>query len=687
MGRLRLLTFALALVAAAGAVAARQQSPPASPRFRSVADLIQVDVSVLDSRRQPVKGLTAADFVVIEKGRERVVEAFTAIDLPDGVSPADATAWISQVPSDVATNQSGAEEGRIVVILMDRTIPPGQATQTAQRVAAAAVEALGPGDLGALVSTSGGVPVNLTSDRDRLVRAVGQRDWSTGSSTESREIEASLGGAVEAETGSALTDLSSPLIDGRCLCGLCVLETITNVAQSLESMPRRRKSLLFVGSNLILQYGQMPTPPGSPVEPQIGCDLKLRDARDAMWRALDRSGITIHSIDPGGLQVVGPTAQASSTIRGAAGRGAFASAVQENLQAQGTLGVLPERTGGRVVMNTNGPEERVPDIVRESASYYVLGFRPSEPLVPGEVREISVRVNRRDVKVHARKQYVVPAPPAVPATAAATRESLGTAIRATLPVADTRVAMAAAAFASRSGTSGTVAVTLDLTAVVAAADLSADAAVPVSVAVAAYDRGGRPLAASDGIVSVPRADGSRPERIETLVRLDLPPGEHEIRAAVAVQGTGLASSVFAPVTVPSFASLPLALSHISLAAGRGTVTVPPDLLGDEWPVVPTTRRVFRNTETVQAVMRIYQGVLLQNPIEPVTMTGSILDASGAVRMRQTLEFQPAEFGRARTAEAKLTLPVARLSPGEYVFSVEARKGERVAGRAVRFEVE
>ena len=44
-----------------------------------------------------------------------------------------------------------------------------------------------------------------------------------------------------------------PLNDSRCLCGLCVLETITRVAEAVQSTPRRPKLLLFIGSSMIWQ--------------------------------------------------------------------------------------------------------------------------------------------------------------------------------------------------------------------------------------------------------------------------------------------------------------------------------------------------------------------------------------------------------------------------------------------------
>jgi hypothetical protein len=91
------------------------------PVFRAGVELIQLDVSVLDGRRQPVRGLTAADFTVLEDGVPRPVRAFTVVNLPG--RERHTAAWIDAVPPDVATNQIGEQDGRIVVILMDRSIP------------------------------------------------------------------------------------------------------------------------------------------------------------------------------------------------------------------------------------------------------------------------------------------------------------------------------------------------------------------------------------------------------------------------------------------------------------------------------------------------------------------------------------------------------------------------------------
>ncbi|MEO7273803.1 MAG: hypothetical protein ABIX28_21585, partial [Vicinamibacterales bacterium] len=56
---------------AAGVALHAQEPAPQTPqaRFRARADLVQVEVTVLDDRRRPVHGLTIADFTLLQDGR------------------------------------------------------------------------------------------------------------------------------------------------------------------------------------------------------------------------------------------------------------------------------------------------------------------------------------------------------------------------------------------------------------------------------------------------------------------------------------------------------------------------------------------------------------------------------------------------------------------------------------------
>lgn len=289
---------AAALLAVAAVVTAQEPVP----QFSAATDLVQVDVSVLDSRRRPVRGLTAADFVVLEDGQPRPVEAFTEVVLPAREQAVDSS-WARAVPSDVAGNQAGEREGRVVILLMDRSIPVGQPTFAARQIASTAIDSLGPADLGAVLSTGVGLRrQNLTANKTLLRRLVNDPsvDWSQGASAESAAIEfdrEKVQREMVRDMGINPDSVKAPftdLTDGRCLCGACVPDTITAVAEALDDLPRYRKLVLFVGSAVRWQTD----------DDRGGCSVMLRSARNRMMAALERSSVTIHSIDPSGLEVV-----------------------------------------------------------------------------------------------------------------------------------------------------------------------------------------------------------------------------------------------------------------------------------------------------------------------------------------------------------------------------------------------
>jgi VWFA-related protein len=662
---------------AAVAVHLHAQAPAPRPVFRGGTDLVQVDVSVLDKKRHPVRGLTAEDFSIFEDGQPREIQAFTEVDLPDRVRAQDAS-WMLEVPRDVVTNQTAREEGRLVIILLDRTIPLGEPTVTARRIAAAVINQLGPGDLGAVVSTSNGAGQNVTSDRTRLLRTLEESDLSTDISDEAKEIEA----AIFASTGRSWNTLN----DGRCLCGICVLDTIARVADAVQDTPGRRKVLFFIGSDLILQAAGS----ASSARNDVGCEKRLTEAREAMFRAVDRANLTIHSLDPSGLVNVSPVTRASSTLRGVQVSAAILSAASDNLQRQGDLQVLPDRTGGRAVMNTNGPDVVVPEIYQESDSYYLIGFRPADPSPNGRFHQIIVKTTRRGLDVHARSGYTArAAAERAGAGSAAVSEPVRAALTGLLPSSATPVDMNAATFAVPGARTAAVVLTIG---VEAFAELAAGApaarGAPLEIVASAFDRSGRAkgIARQTLELSWPASASLQDQRFDVLSRLDLPPGEYEIRVAVSSSAEARTASVFSYVTVPAFAAAPLSLSNIIIGATAGTLTAPRDFLSSLLPIVPTTRREFAGTDRLVAFFRVYQGTNRDDPLAPVQLRSSIVDAHDRVIASEVGVLDVGEFAKARTADYYITLPLTALAAGEYLLKVEATMSARAAGRAMRFVV-
>ena len=656
--------FTSFLLAAVSPVWLAAQDPAVPPAFKTGVELVQIDVSVLDGKRQPVRGLAAADFTVLEDGQPRPIRVFETVDLPARPTSGPTTTWEAVSAAAVATNQVGAQDGRLVFILMDRTIPVGQPTVAAKKIAAAAVEALGPGDLAAVVTTSGGIPQTLTANRARLIAALNRGDWSTGISPEQEAITGKL----------------DPLSDGRCLCGICVLDTVTRLADAVRNAPRRSKVLLFIGNSLIVQSG--PRAPSA----DVGCDYRLRDARSTMFDALERSHLTVHSIDPGGLASLAPSGGAPGGKPGQDGpavrRQMLQNAINDHLANQGSLRILPEITGGRTVMNTNAPEMKVPEIFQESDAYYVIGYEPSRTL-RDEARSIKVNVARSGVQVSAMRSVAasVPSLSAASARAARTPSPLESALSGLLPLARVPLDVAAAAFASANGPDAFVSISVNATSF---ADGSA-APLPLDFGVSALDQRGRHVAsAKQGSTILP---GSNPSTAIAVLQthLILKPGDYELRAGVMNRESGLASSVFAQLAIPPFADVPLSLSNLLLGT-RERADGPGDPATPLIPIVPTTQRTFRRGDRVWSFMQVYQGTERKDDLQAVAVRTTVVDDHDQLFYDRSLTLAPSEFVK-RRADVRIILPLDKLPAGRYVFRIDATLGPRTASRGVPFIVE
>jgi hypothetical protein len=139
------------------------------------------------------------------------------------------------------------------------------------------------------------------------------------------------------------------------------------------------------------------------------------------------------------------------------------------------------------------------------------------------------------------------------------------------------------------------------------------------------------------------------------------------------------------VDVPDFRKDKLSLSGVVLNnALAATPTAPVRLLRDVTPLTPTTERAFAASDIVTAFLRVYQGG--NDKPAPVTMRVRILDAAGKSAFDKSDTLAADRFSVERAADYQLRLPLATLSPGDYVLTFDAAAGKVSVKREVRFEV-
>ena len=166
----------------------------------------------------------------------------------------------------------------------------------------------------------------------------------------------------------------------------------------LSGVSGRRKALVFVSEGIDYDI--------TDVMNNSDALTILDETRDAIGAAT-RANVNIYAIDPRGLTALGedgiemmappddPSLRLDMTGLG-----------NDLRNAQDSLRVLSDETGGFAAINANDFSSAFQRIVDENSSYYVMGYYPSNDRRDGRFRRIDVRVTRPGVTVRARKGYV-----------------------------------------------------------------------------------------------------------------------------------------------------------------------------------------------------------------------------------------------------------------------------------------
>lgn len=626
-----LVTVLLAAPVAPVSSDARPKAGQSQPTFRTGVDVVRLDVSVLDSKRRPVRNLTAADFTVLEEGEPRSILAFSAIDVPDG--PAHAVAWLRDVGSDVVTNR--LDTRRIIAIVMDDCYTNIADGQLARTLARRVVDRLGPNDLAGVVFTFMGRAQNFTTDHRQLITAI-------DSFVPKRSPSA---GRFTAAAGSPGTSSGSPLA-----CGMRggLSGTLKDVAVALKDTPEGRKAIVLIS-------------PGVPFSFSLETLEAAEDGDDVMiaFEALQRANVNVYPFDPSGLTTDGIMTGRIDTLR-----------------------VFAEHTGGRAVVATNAPEDHVPQVFIENGSYYLLGIRATDDGDRDRFRKLAVKVNRPDVEVRTRPGYYVARPAKASAKGEARPPSaLDKAFGNVLPTGDLPLTVGVAPFGVPGSRNAVLA--LSIATVRPVSDRVVTETLQLKATAFEYevyrDRGTSVQTLE--LTTRPNSTGER--RFEVPALLTVRPGRYEVRVGGEISG-GASGGVYVAADVPDFAKAKLALSGLILGQPRPAVLEPRDVLADLIPITPSVRREFSTSEPMLGFLRIYQRGM-RTPV-PAQVTTTIVDVTDRRQFADEVTLGPERFARDRSADYRLDLSRARLGPGEHLMTVAVKAANNAARRTVRFTV-
>jgi VWFA-related protein len=674
---------------AAGAVTFGQGAQ--QPVFRASVNLVHVEVVVVDSTGQPVKGLSKDVFRVLDRRQPQTVSVFEEVTR-DPASFAAPTARASSVRADVADNRTAASQ-RLVVMVIDDVHLDKPREDKSKALAREVVDKIGVGASMAVLFTSGRHSTEITEDRSALMAAI---DSLKSGQAERRPLTLHETGGQQANGQEFFQNIQS-------------LKTIDDAARMLGQDDVRRKTFVMisegVNAQMVGMFDNAMTPCEARMNPQTpragqpavnpcGASMALHQTMED----LRRSNVSMYIVDPRGAvseqdldkenfpppnQVVGVASRGrSSTPRRPTGDSPLRDRNPVRLAEDG-MSIMAEASGGFAVTNTDAFDEGIQLIADDLNHYYVLGFTPTDPNGT-EYRPLAVAISGHpDWVLRFRRGYLPGGPPAPPANS----DPL---ISAVTPKTDLPLRLIAVPQPpTKASPNAHVALVLEIGGPKATL-LDAQGLIHDDVSfqiVAVQAKKAQATARVANSAKLTLKAGSAANTSDTVAytiptAMDLAPGAYQLRASATSGQSHVAGSVYLNVDVPDFAADPLGIGGVAIGYSDGTrvavassETPQTDLA---LPFVPTLDRTFAPSDT----LRVYAEVPRTNLTDAVKVTVSLLAASGGKSAASVAaNINANEHGR-----VDVTVPLAGVAPGAYTLSLAANDGKHTATRELPITV-
>jgi VWFA-related protein len=410
----------------AGAVAPSPQLP--QPTFRGSTTVVEVDVIVRDKKRQFVADLRLEDFEVREDGVPQTPSVLYRVIGPAEFVRTGKTGEVPEPPpvSDVP-EPPARQMQRVMVFVFDQAhIQPGGFTRARKAAREFLKNSFRTGDVGGVVY--GGTMLNgrLTNSVTELDSAIESIKPSNDAGQLARELREwpRFVDTFEAEqvVRRAPSQSPGPTALDDVLARACRErpDDCQRNASTLVEAEIERKATAILSAEKVLSKQTITTlaaltnglgrVPGRKTVILLTDGFYTEDnmgaVRDVVERAA-RASVRFYALDTRGLNkgsASGDIFAAEAPSQPEMSRPSFGDS---SIDGPNSLAV---DTGGVYIRNENDFVEAFEDIDRDTSSYYVVGFRSTQP-ADGKYHTLSVKISRPGVAVRARRGYVATAGP------------------------------------------------------------------------------------------------------------------------------------------------------------------------------------------------------------------------------------------------------------------------------------
>jgi VWFA-related protein len=352
--------------------AARQRPTPGDDDVvRISTNLVQVDAVVTDKSGKPITDLRPEEIRIFEDGRPQAVTNFSYV-IADSSNPNKppglAVVADKAAPPVPSLTLRPEQVRRTMALVVDDLGLSFQSTYYVRRALKKFVdEQMQPGDLVAIIRTSGGIGAlqQFTSDKRHLYAAIDRVKWYSGGRsgiTPFAPIENNSGQSEEAQ--AANEELNQFRED---MFAVGTLGAVSYVVRGLRELPGR-KSILLISDGFTIYSRSDST--------------RNYRALESLRRLIDQAGrasVVIYTMNAAGLQTLMLTAADNTGMM-----------TPEQLEQQMTnrrttafdsqegLSYLAQETGGIAIRNSNDLSGGIRRVIEDQKGYYLIGYRPEE---------------------------------------------------------------------------------------------------------------------------------------------------------------------------------------------------------------------------------------------------------------------------------------------------------------------